>query len=163
MITEGADHDLDAALRLDNQLCFAVYALSREITKRYQPHLKKLGLTYTQYITMLVLWEQDRLTVKQLGAKLQLDSGTLTPLLKKLETMGHLVRSRDKNDERSVVITLTEQGRELKSEAAEVPRRMYCQEGLSMEAADALRLHIVGLVTDLQPNMTEEDVQNDDL
>lgn len=157
----------DAALRLDNQLCFAVYALSREITKRYQPHLKKLGLTYTQYITMLVLWEQDGLTVKQLGARLLLDSGTLTPLLKKLEAMGHLVRSRDRNDERSVVISLTGQGRRLKEDARDVPRRMFCEGGVTQEQTDSLRQHIAGmmrLVAPIRSETQEEEHDNvDDL
>lgn len=153
----------DAALRLDNQLCFAVYALSREITKRYQPHLKKLGLTYTQYITMLVLWEQDGLTVKQLGARLLLDSGTLTPLLKKLEAMGHLVRSRDRNDERSVVISLTEQGRRLKEDAFDVPRRMFCEGGVTQEETDSLRQHIAGMMRLVAPihSETQEEDNND--
>lgn len=166
---EGAGIDRDATLRLDNQLCFAVYALSREITKRYQPHLKKLGLTYTQYITMLVLWEQDEVTVKQLGARLQLDSGTLTPLLKKLEAMGNIIRTRDKNDERSVVITLTEQGKRLKEDAYEIPLRTFCEAGLTMETANALRLHIEGIVSNLQPvsidnnEHSKEEIQDDDL
>lgn len=154
----------DAALRLDNQLCFAVYALSREITKRYQPHLKKLGLTYTQYITMLVLWEQDGLTVKQLGARLLLDSGTLTPLLKKLEAMGHLARSRDRNDERSVVISLTEQGRRLKEDARDVPRRMFCEGGVTEEETESLRRHIAEMMRLVAPihNDTQEEAINDD-
>ncbi len=154
----------DAALRLDNQLCFAVYALSREITKRYQPHLKKLGLTYTQYITMLVLWEQDGLTVKQLGARLLLDSGTLTPLLKKLEAMGHLARSRDRNDERSVVISLTEQGRRLKEDARDVPRRMFCEGGVTQEETESLRRHIAEMMRLVAPihSDTQEEAINDD-
>lgn len=155
----------DAALRLDNQLCFAVYALSREITKRYQPHLKKLGLTYTQYIAMLVLWERDGLTVKQLGARLLLDSGTLTPLLKKLEAMGHLSRSRDPNDERSVVISLTEQGRRLKEDARDVPRRMFCEGGVTREETESLRRHIeemMRLVAPTHSENPEEDTKDDE-
>lgn len=153
----------DAALSLDNQLCFAVYALSREITKRYQPHLKQLGLTYTQYITMLALWEQDKVTVKQLGARLLLDSGTLTPLLKKLESMGHVTRSRDVNDERSVIIALTDQGKRLQDEAWDVPGRMFCEAGVSQDEADELRQHIVSIMQKVQPNRTEEEFTNDDL
>jgi len=152
-----------AALSLDNQLCFAVYALSREITKRYQPHLKQLGLTYTQYITMLALWEADQVTVKQLGARLMLDSGTLTPLLKKLESMGHLTRSRDPSDERSVIIALTDQGRKLKEQAWDVPGRMFCQAGVTQEEADALRQHIASMMMKVQPNRIEEEMTNDDL
>ncbi|WP_027085030.1 MarR family winged helix-turn-helix transcriptional regulator [Cohnella panacarvi] len=153
----------DAAISLDNQLCFAVYALSREITKRYQPYLKELGLTYTQYITMLALWEDDRVAVKQLGARLLLDSGTLTPLLKKLETMGHLTRSRDPSDERSVIIALTDQGKKLKEQARDVPGRMFCQAGVTLEEADALRKHIASMMTKVQPNGIEEELKNDDL
>ncbi|MFC5531672.1 MarR family winged helix-turn-helix transcriptional regulator [Cohnella yongneupensis] len=153
----------DASLSLDNQLCFAVYALSREITKRYQPHLKQLGLTYTQYITMLALWERDQVTVKQLGERLFLDSGTLTPLLKKLEAMGHLVRTRDKNDERSVVIALTEQGKKLRDQAWDVPQRMFCQAGMSLDEADKLREHIAGMMMKVQSYQTEEEVIHDDL
>ncbi len=152
-----------ATLSLDNQLCFAVYALSREMTKRYQPHLKQLGLTYTQYITMLALWEDDQVTVKQLGARLLLDSGTLTPLLKKLESMGHLTRSRDRNDERSVIIALTDQGRQLKEQARDVPEKMFCKAGVSQEEADALRMHIVAMMRKVQPNDIEEELTNDDL
>ncbi len=152
-----------AALSLDNQLCFAVYALSREMTRRYQPHLKQLGLTYTQYITMLALWEDDQVTVKQLGARLMLDSGTLTPLLKKLESMGHLTRSRDRSDERSVIIALTDQGEKLKEQAREVPEKMFCQAGVSQEEADALRMHIVAMMRKVHPNDIEEELTNDDL
>src|SRR5690242_13802851 len=92
----GAQMDSRSTLKLDNQLCFAVYACSREITKLYHPLLRELGLTYTQYITLLALWEEDRVSVKQLGQRLYLDSGTLTPLLKKLELMQLVTRERDK-------------------------------------------------------------------
>ena len=102
------------ALKLDNQLCFALYACSREITKLYKPFLDKLGLTYTQYISLLVLWEKDNITVKDLGKKLHLDSGTLTPLLKKLEIMNLVKRIRDTVDERNVYVSLTTQGIALK-------------------------------------------------
>lgn len=117
--------DFDELLKLENQLCFAFYACSREITKLYRPILQELGLTYTQYITLLALWEKDGITVKELGDKLSLDSGTLTPLLKKLEHSGLVERSRDKSDERNVNILLTEQGRALKQQAYEVPIKLY--------------------------------------
>ena len=97
------------ALKLDNQLCFALYACSREITKLYKPVLDKLGITYTQYISLLVLWEKDNITVKEIGNKLHLDSGTLTPLLKKLECMELVKRNRDTVDERKVYVKLTRQ------------------------------------------------------
>lgn len=127
------------ALKLDNQLCFALYACSKEITKAYKPLLDELGITYTQYITLLVLWEQDDLTVKELGEKLHLDSGTLTPLLKKLEHMKLLERVRDKKDERNVYISLTELGRNLKVKASKIPQVMFCSTGLSIEEIVSLR------------------------
>ncbi|MBP6406824.1 MAG: MarR family transcriptional regulator [Ramlibacter sp.] len=111
----------DQALLLDNQLCFALYSASLAMTKLYKPLLDELGLTYPQYIAMLVLWERDGLMVSELGERLSLDSGTLTPLLKRLETLGLVARIRDVQDERRVHITLTPAGRKLKSRAAKVP------------------------------------------
>lgn len=108
-------------LRLDNQLCFALYSTSLAMTKLYKPLLDDLGLTYPQYLVMLVLWERDGLMVSELGDRLYLDSGTLTPLLKRLEVSGHISRLRDVNDERRVHITLTSLGRRLKVRAAKVP------------------------------------------
>ena len=112
------------ALLLDKQLCFALYSASLAMTKRYKPLLAQLGLTYPQYLAMLVLWEQDGLTVSELGERLFLDSGTLTPLLKRLETSHLLVRSRDARDERRVRLTLTAQGRTLRKVAETVPERV---------------------------------------
>ncbi len=114
----------DDALLLKNQLCFPLYAAARKIVRVYTPILDKLGLTYTQYITLLVLWEEDGLSVKELGNRLFLDSGTLTPLLKKLETQGLCNRIRDQIDERNVSIYLTAKGRELKGQAREVPSQV---------------------------------------
>lgn len=111
----------DAMLLLDNQLCFALYSTSLAMTKLYKPLLDELGLTYPQYLTMLVLWEQDGLTVSELGQRLYLDSGTLTPLLKRLETSGFISRIRAVEDERRVHITLTTAGRKLKAQAAKIP------------------------------------------
>jgi DNA-binding MarR family transcriptional regulator len=142
--------DTGSVLKLDNQLCFAVYACAREITKLYHPLLRELGLTYTQYITMLALWEEDRITVKQLGQRLYLDSGTLTPLLKKLEQMGLLTRERDKQDERSVIIALSEQGVNLKARAMDIPERLFCQAGVSQEEANELRLQITDMLKKVQ-------------
>ncbi|MBU0587228.1 MAG: MarR family transcriptional regulator [Gammaproteobacteria bacterium] len=109
------------ALLLDNQLCFALYSASLAMTRMYKPLLEALGLTYPQYLAMLVLWERDGVTVSELGERLSLDSGTLTPLLKRMETAGWLARLRDVNDERRVLITLTAAGRKLKTRAARVP------------------------------------------
>ncbi|OMF19293.1 MarR family transcriptional regulator [Paenibacillus sp. FSL H8-0548] len=131
----------DDILKLDNQICFAFYACSREITKLYRPMLETIDLTYTQYVTMLALWEQDHVTVTALGNKLYLDSGTLTPLLKKLEAAGHLTRTRDRNDERSVLVELTEQGRALKEKALDFPMQLACKlDGTPEEGAALLAL-----------------------
>lgn len=116
----------DEALRLDNQLCFALYVTSKEIIRSYKPLLDPLGLTYTAYIALLVLWEEDNITVKDLGGRLYLDSGTLTPLLKKMEKSGLIRRSRGIRDERTVCITLTDRGRSLKERARRIPRTLIC-------------------------------------
>ena len=108
-------------LRLENQLCFPLYVCSKEIVRRYTPFLEPIGLTYTQYLAMLALREREVMTVKELGQMIYLDSGTLTPMLKKLEVKGYLKRMRSASDERSVVLTLTDEGRELKKQAADIP------------------------------------------
>lgn len=112
------------ALKLRGQLCFPMYVCAKETIRLYKPHLDKLGLTYTQYITMMVLWEKKCLTVKELGKELYLDSGTLTPLLKKLEAKGYLTRERSKEDERNLYISLTEEGEKMKDAALCVPYEM---------------------------------------
>ncbi|MDP1878336.1 MAG: MarR family transcriptional regulator [Actinomycetota bacterium] len=112
---------VDESLLLDNQLCFLVYRLHRGITDLYRPVLAELGLTYPQYLVMLVLWESDPLTVGQIGGRLHLDSGTLSPLLKRLETAGLIARTRAASDERSVEVSLTVHGRALREQAATVP------------------------------------------
>ncbi|WP_318010955.1 MarR family transcriptional regulator [Clostridium estertheticum] len=139
------------ALKLDNQLCFALYACSREITKLYKPILDKLGITYTQYISLLVLWEKDNITVKDLGEKLHLDSGTLTPLLKKLEFMELVNRNRDTIDERKVYVKLTDKGVELKTMAIEIPNKILCSTGLSLQSAELLKENINSLLLTLTP------------
>ncbi len=111
-------------LKLENQLCFPLYACSREIIKQYKPHLDEIDLTYTQYITMMVLWDKKSLTVKELGMYLFLDSGTLTPLLKKLEAKGFITRKRSTEDERNLIVTITEKGEALKDQAVTVPEKM---------------------------------------
>jgi len=137
------------ALKLDNQLCFALYACSREITKLYKPELDKLGITYTQYISLLVLWEKDNITVKEMGIKLHLDSGTLTPLFKKLESMNLVKRIRDTVDERNVYIKLTPAGVELKKMAIEIPYKILCSTGLSLQSAEILKENIDSLLENL--------------
>ena len=111
----------DQALRLDNQLCFALYSASLAMTKLYKPLLDELGITYPQYLVLLVLWERNGITVSELGERLSLDSGTLTPLLKRLETAGLVSRLRDTQDERRVLVRLSAAGRELKTRAARIP------------------------------------------
>ena len=125
-------------LKLDHQLCFALYSSSLAMTKLYKPLLDPLGLTYPQYLAMLVLWEGDGITVSELGQRLQLDSGTLTPLLKRLEASGWLVRQRDSADERRVLLHLTPSGRALKSRAAKVPPQVLCAANCSLEELTAL-------------------------
>ena len=140
----------DEMLKLDNQLCFAMYAASKEITRLYKPFLDELGITYTQYITLLVLWEKDNITVKELGDKLFLDSGTLTPLLKKLESMDIVKRTRDTKDERNVYVLLTDKGKEMKKAALKFPNKILCGTGLSQEAAVDLRHKLKDLLAHLR-------------
>ena len=125
-------------LRLENQLCFPLYACSREIIKQYKPFLDELDLTYTQYITMMVLWERTSLTAKELGETLFLDSGTLTPLLKKLEGKGFLTRKRSAEDERSLVVTVTDAGLALRDRAVRIPEAMAACSPLTPEVGEAL-------------------------
>ena len=129
------------ALKLENQLCFPLYACSREVIKLYKPYLDELDLTYTQYIAMMVLWERRAVTVKELGQYLFLDSGTLTPLLKKMEAKGLLSRKRDQEDERSLVVSLTEAGEALRDRAVDVPVKMaQCVRLQPEEAQELYRL-----------------------
>ena len=121
------------SLKLRGQLCFPLYAASRETIKRYRPHLDKIGLTYTQYIVMMVFWEEKTQNVKQLGEKLYLDSGTLTPVLKTLEAKGYIVRSRSKEDERVLNVEITPAGEALKDEALSIPMEMVKHVALSRE------------------------------
>lgn len=132
------EHKYDA-LKLEKQLCFPLYACSREVIKKYKPFLDAIDLTYTQYIAMMALWEKKQLTVKALGDMLYLDSGTLTPLLKKLEAKGFLIRKRSDEDERNVLVSLTAAGEALKEKAVQVPGQMMQCVRLSQE--DVLALH----------------------
>jgi len=125
-------------LKLENQLCFPLYACARETIKLYKPFLDKLELTYTQYITMLVLWEKKQLTVKELGTCLYLDSGTLTPLLKKLEEKGLVDRKRSTTDERNLIVSITEAGEALKMQALDIPAEMAKCVNLTPEETSTL-------------------------
>lgn len=129
-------------IKLDNQICFSLYAASREIIKLYKPVLDKYNLTYTQYITMLVLWEEEKATVKGIGKRLHLDSGTLTPLLKKLELMGLITRYRDSKDDRVVIAELTEKGKGLKERIVDVPKEVFCKVNMSVEKASELKANL---------------------
>ena len=126
-------------LKLENQLCFPLYAAAREVVKRYRPHLDAIDVTYTQYITMMVMWEQKEITVKALGEKLFLDSGTMTPVLKSLEAKGYVTRKRSTTDERSVSVFLTDSGEALKEKAVDIPAKVAGCVGLDGE--EALQLY----------------------
>ncbi len=131
----------DDALKLQNQLCFPLYALSKEIIKKYTPLLDELHLTYTQYLVMMVMWEHKTINVKALGERLYLDSGTLTPLLKKLEAQHLVSRQRDVSDERSVIIQITESGLLLKEKASDIPKTIGSSFNLSED--DLMQLYLI--------------------
>jgi len=137
-------------LKLDNQLCFAVYAAAHAFNATYKPLLEPLGLTYPQYLAMLVLWQEDGVTVSHIGGRLGLDSGTLTPLLKRLEGAGLLSRIRDAADERQVRITLTAAGRALKQKAKGIPPELLCATGLTLAEIGALRGRLEALAANLR-------------
>ena len=124
--------------RLENQLCFPLYACSREVVKKYRPYLDELNLTYTQYIVMMVLWEEEKVNEKLLCETLCLKSNTVTPLLQKLESKGYIKKSKDPEDERNLVITLTKAGEKLKDKALDVPKGIACKINLSKEEAATL-------------------------
>ena len=126
------------ALRLENQLCFPLYACSREVIKRYRPYLDALGLTYTQYIVLMVIWEEGTVSVRDLGKRLFLDSGTLTPVLKTLEKMGLITRARSQEDERVLLVTITKAGQALREEALTIPKQMAGCVKLSRDEAETL-------------------------
>ncbi len=132
------EYNPDEALKLKNQLCFPLYAAARKVMGVYTPYLKPLGLTYTQYIVFMVLWEEDHLPVSEIGERLHLDSGTLTPLLKKMEQAGYLVRQRSKQDERSVIVSLTEEGYAKKDQVKMIPLQLGKCVPLTMDEAKAL-------------------------
>ena len=112
------------AIKIDHQLCFPLYACAKEIVRRYKPFLDEIDLTYTQYIAMMVLWEEKEINVKALGKRLYLDSGTLTPVLKRLEQKNLISRQRDSKDERNLIVSLTAEGEQLKEKAVEIPQKM---------------------------------------
>lgn len=143
------------SLRLDCQLCFPLYVCAKEIVRKYKPHLDEIDLTYTQYLAMMVLWERREINVRDLGRILTLDSGTLTPLLKKLEQKGYLTRVRDKRDERCLDVSLTEKGEKLKESAACIPEKVASCLGLSPEEAGTLHALLRKILANL-PEPEEE-------
>ena len=132
------EYDYHDIMKLDNQLCFPLYAAARNVTSLYTPWLKPLGLTYTQYITFLVLWEKDGISVSEIGSRLMLDNGTLSPMLKKMEQEGYIERNRSREDDRVVIITLTEQGRDLQERAKDIPEKVAGCIDLPVEKAKQL-------------------------
>ena len=149
-----SDHE---AMRLSNQLCFPLYAAARNVTGLYTPWLKPLGLTYTQYIVFLVLWEKDGLSVSEIGEKLMLDNGTLSPLLKKMEQAGYVERRRCRGDNRVVEITLTEAGKALQEKAKEIPAHVAGCIDLSPEKAQMLYM----LLYELLRNQTTRETKGE--
>jgi DNA-binding MarR family transcriptional regulator len=142
-------------LALENQFCFALYSASHAVTRTYKPLLDRLGLTYPQYLVMLVLWEQDAILVKDIGARLFLDSGTLTPLLKRLAANGLVERRRDAHDERQVRISLSAAGRALRTEALAVPEQLLCASGKEAVALRRLRSDLASVRDDLFKSMED--------
>lgn len=132
------EYDYHEIMKLDNQLCFPLYAAARNVTNLYTPYLKPLGLTYTQYITFLVLWEKDGISVSEIGSRLRLDNGTLSPMLKKMEQAGYIERKRSRDDDRVVIISLTEKGRDLQEKAKEIPEKVGSCIDLPIEKAKEL-------------------------
>jgi DNA-binding MarR family transcriptional regulator len=139
-------------LNIKNQLCFPLYAVSHKVTKRYKPYLDELDLTYTQYITMMVLWDQEKISVKDLGKQLHLDSGTLTPLLKRLEKKGLITRQRYKDDERVLIVSITKEGMDLQEKAHTIPERIGACLPLSKEES----LQLYHLLYKILDDMEEE-------
>lgn len=133
-------------LKLENQLCFPLYAAAKEVVRRYRPFLEPLGLTYTQYIAMMVLWEHKEITVSKMGKLLMLDSGTLTPMLKKMEASGLLTRRRSKQDERELIVTISQKGSDLRKEAVKIPEKMASCVALDLEEAIQLKTLLSQLI-----------------
>lgn len=150
------DYDYHEAMKLDNQLCFPLYAAARNVTGLYTTWLKPLGLTYTQYIVFLVLWEKDGVSVTEIGEKLMLDNGTLSPLLKKMEQAGYVERRRCREDDRVVEITLTEKGRALQEKAKDIPQKVGECIDLSAEKAQQLYMLLYELLRNQGYGLTKK-------
>ncbi len=144
------------SLKLGNQLCFPLYAAAKEITRKYKPFLDELDLTYTQYICMMVMWEHKSLNVKKLGEYIYLDSGTLTPLLKKLEEKGYIERNKNLKDERNLTISITDKGLKLRDKALDVPKNMGSCIQLSPEEAQLLYKVLYKILNNLDDKKSQE-------
>ena len=140
------EYDVKESMKLENQLCFPLYAAARQVTTLYTPHLKPLGLTYTQYLVFLVLWEKDGIPIGEICDKLMLDNGTLTPLLKKLQQEGYINRERSKEDDRIVVISLTNKGRALQEKAKDIPLKVGSCINLTQKKAQTLYMLLYELL-----------------
>ena len=149
------EYDYHEAMKLGNQLCFPLYAASRNVISLYTPHLKPLGLTYTQYIVFLTLWERDGLTVGELCETLMLDNGTISPLLKKMQEAGYIRRTRSETDDRVVVVTLTEAGRAMQEKAKDVPAQVAACMDLSSEKAQTLYTLLYELLNNQKNKQTK--------
>ena len=156
------DYDYHEAMKLANQLCFPLYAAARNVTSLYTPWLKPLGLTYTQYIVFLVLWEKDGVSVSEIGNRLMLDNGTLSPLLKKMEQAGYVERRRCRKDDRVVEITLTDEGRALQEKAKEIPKKVAGCIDLPVEKAQQLYALLYELLDNQKLNNDKGDKNNED-
>jgi DNA-binding MarR family transcriptional regulator len=155
MKTAAPEANAPLSLRLEDQLCFALHSTALKMTQAYRPLLEPLGLTYPQYLVMLVLWQADRQTVSEIGARLYLDSATLTPMLKRLEAQGFVARARSEDDERQVIVSLTGTGRSLRRRAQALPYQVFCATGCSPEEIalikarlETLREHLIGSPVD---------------
>lgn len=146
-------------LKIENQLCFPLYACAKEVVRRYKPYLDELNLTYTQYITMMIMWEKKRTNVKELGRCLYLDSGTLTPLLKKLEAKGFISRHRSDRDERNLIIRITPEGEALKERAITVPKKMGACMDLSEDEVKQLYHLLYKLLGKIRPEEKDAHAQ----
>ena len=147
------EHSKFESLKLKNQLCFPLYACSREVIKLYKPLLDELDITYTQYVAMMVLWEKKQINVKTLGEHLYLDSGTLTPLLKKLEAKGFLTRTRSERDERNLIVSITDKGMALREKAVDIPAKMATCVNLTPEESLTLYRILYKLLEKLRNEM----------
>lgn len=148
--------------RLDDQLCFALYAASRAVIQAYAPLLAPMGVTYPQYLVLLVLWEEDAVPVKRLGERLQLDSGTLTPLLKRMEAQGLVTRRRAAEDERVVIITLTPEGRALRKQAAKIPTQLACHFETSWKEVARMRDELKRLTESIRTSCADQKEQEEE-